>query len=74
MNEIPAKVIEALAFVRETGLTNMFDRPTVIEIVEFTGDQKAAAWLRENRHRYGEALMAMGRARKDGHEQFSVEQ
>lgn len=59
--QIPQNVIESLADVRASGLTNMFDRTTVIEIIEYWGDDpETTAWLNKHRDRYMDALNAMG--------------
>jgi hypothetical protein len=57
MMEIPANVAKALKGIRASGVTNMFDRATVIRYVdEIDGD--AAAFLRENKDRYISILEA----------------
>ena len=65
--EIPESVIAALAKVRETGLTNMLDRPAVVELVEFLdtpGCADAAEWLEKATPRaYMAALNEMGARR-----------
>jgi len=55
---IPAVVWEGLEAVRQSGLTNMLDRPRVIEIAELWGYDETAEWLRENRTRYAEGIFA----------------
>ena len=55
---IPAAVFEGLEAVRRSGLTNMFDRPRVIEIAELWGYDETAAWLREHRKQYCEGIFA----------------
>lgn len=58
---IPQNVLEALLEVRNSGLTNMFGRSTVIELCSsLVEDYAAADWLLENKSRYMEALNAMG--------------
>lgn len=58
---IPQNVIDTLAAVRESGLTNMFARSTVISLADaITEDAEAVGWLIENKSRYMEALEAMG--------------
>jgi len=47
---IPAAVFDGLEAVRRSGLTNMLDRPRVIEIAELWGYDATAAWLRVNRN------------------------
>ncbi|HEY3379235.1 MAG TPA: DUF5049 domain-containing protein [Armatimonadota bacterium] len=46
---VPAVVLEGLEAVRQSGYTNMLDRPRVIELAEMMGYEETAAWLRENR-------------------------
>lgn len=58
---IPEFVIEALAVVRESGLTNMFARGVVIDLVGDIDEPEAFNWLVENKDRYMDALMAMGK-------------
>ena len=58
---IPQSVINALAIVRESGLINMFDRNGVITLIVGDDDYEAADWLLENKPRYMEALMEMGK-------------
>ena len=55
---IPAAVYDGLEAVRRSGLTNMLDRPRVIEIAELWGYDETAAWLRENRRLYAEGIFA----------------
>ena len=61
MNEtIPEEVLDALEVVRSGGMTNMLDRNFVLQLIE---DDEAEVWLRENKSRYMEALIAMGNKR-----------
>ncbi|MHB9131183.1 MAG: DUF5049 domain-containing protein [Armatimonadota bacterium] len=53
---IPANVYEGLEAVRQSGLTNMFDRPRVIEIAECWGYEETADWLRANRDLYAQGI------------------
>jgi hypothetical protein len=55
---IPAAVWEGLEAVRRSGLTNMLDRPRVIEIAELWGYDETAKWLRANRKAYAEGIFA----------------
>jgi hypothetical protein len=57
---IPQEVIDALAAVRESGVTNMFDRQAVIHWCNLSDRYVAVTWLYGNRNRYIEALNAMG--------------
>jgi len=53
---IPAAVFDGLEAVRRSGLTNMLDRPRVIEIAELWGYDQTAAWLRVNRTLYAQGI------------------
>jgi hypothetical protein len=57
---IPQEVIEALAAVRENGVTNMFDRQAVIHWCDLSHRYVAVTWLYSNGNRYIEALNALG--------------
>lgn len=60
--EIPETVLQALEAVRAGGLTNMYHRSFVIELVdEF--NEEAAGWLRFHDRDYMTALRAMGERR-----------
>ena len=62
--EIPKYVLDGLETVRSSGLTNMLDRPTVIDIMFSLDYNDAASWLDLNKKEYMEALMQMGQLRK----------
>ena len=53
---IPAAVLQDLEIIRRSGVTNMLDRPRVIEIAEMMGEDETAAWLRANRDQYSVGL------------------
>lgn len=53
---IPADVFEGLEAVRRSGLTNMLDRPRVIEIAELWGYDETAEWLRTHRRDYATGI------------------
>lgn len=55
---IPAAVYEGLEAVRQSGYTNMFDRPRVIELAEMMGYDETAAWVQVHRDRYAAGLFA----------------
>ena len=63
---IPADVFEGLEAVRRSGLTNMLDRPSVIEIADLWGYGETAEWLRNNRGRYAEGIFAGFVAEEEG--------
>jgi len=65
---IPESVLNALEDVRESGMTNMFARETVIFYVDALGEDEAdqfeaVTWLNDNDDRYMEALNEMGARR-----------
>jgi len=53
---VPRAVREGIEAVRLSGLTNMLDRPRVAEITEAMGFDEAAAWVREHRDLYAQAI------------------
>lgn len=55
---IPAAVYAGLEAVRQSGLSNMLDRPRVIELAEMMGYDETADWLRANRTAYSEGVFA----------------
>lgn len=58
---IPQFVLDALALVRASGITNMMDREAVIFLCEMDGNLRAATWLqRASSTQYLAALALMG--------------
>jgi len=55
---IPAAVYEGLEAVRQSGLSNMLDRPRVIELAEMMGYDETAAWVRDHRSEYARLIFA----------------
>ncbi len=53
---VSEEVFEGLEAVRRSGITNMFDRPRVIEIAEMMGYDETAEWLVSNRNLYSQGL------------------
>ncbi len=53
---ISADVFAGLEAVRESGLTNMLDRPMVIELAELWGYDATAQWLREHKTSYARGI------------------
>ncbi len=49
---VPRTVLDGIDRVRESGLTNMLDRPRVAHLAEFFGYEDSAAWIREHRAEY----------------------
>ena len=65
---IPENVLEALASIRQSGITNMLVVTTVIRLVDEM-DEEAADWLRSNPTLYMEALNQMGAQANGGSEE-----
>ncbi len=61
---IPDYVLEVLASIRQSAVTNMLDQKRVIALAD-VADEEAADWLRSNPLLYMEALNEMG-ARENG--------
>jgi hypothetical protein len=55
---VSAAVYEGLEAVRQSGETNMFDRPRVIELAEMMGYDETADWVRDHRSEYAQLLFA----------------
>ena len=55
---VPVAVYEGLEAVRQSGETNMFDRPRVIELAEMMGYDETADWVRDHRSEYARLLFA----------------
>jgi hypothetical protein len=53
---VPREVFEGIEAVRQSGLTNMLDRPAVAEIAEAMGFEESARWVREHRDLYARAI------------------
>ncbi len=47
--QVPAEVLKGLEAVRQSGLTNMLDRPRVAFLAEEMGFSEAATWIRAHR-------------------------
>lgn len=54
------RVARAIAEVRKTNATNMFDRTVVIEIMDMLGYEEEANYLKEDLSRYGNLLRKSG--------------
>ena len=53
---IGGAVFEGLEEVRLSGLTNMLDRPRVIELARMMGYDETAEWLSEHRSEYAQLI------------------
>ena len=56
MLQVPQYVVDAVIEVGDSGETNMFDRPRVIQIMSDTGKWEAANWLLEHKKDYGHII------------------
>ena len=54
--EVSEEVLEGLDAVRESGQTNMFDRPVVIKLAEQMGFRATANWIRDHHKEYTEGI------------------
>jgi len=63
--KVPNEVLKGLMAVRESGLTNMFDRPVVIKIAEEMGFEEAADWVMAHRKEYAEGIFRGFEAEED---------
>ena len=59
-NTIKVSIARDIAKVRETGLTNMFDRIRVIEILEIMGYEDSVEYLTNHKADYMELLKLSG--------------
>ena len=53
---VSAAVWQGLEAVKDSGVTNMLDRPTVIKIAEFLGFHETARWIEGHHGQYAEGL------------------
>ncbi len=53
---VPASVWQGLEAVKNSGLTNMLDRPAVIKIAEALGFLETARWIEDNPGQYSEGI------------------
>ena len=53
---VPAAVWRGLEAVKDSGTTNMLDRPAVIKIAEFLGFHETARWIEAHHGPYSEGL------------------
>jgi Mg/Co/Ni transporter MgtE len=54
--QVTSDVLDGLKAVRDSGTTNMFDRPRVIEILEEMGFDQAAVWVNEHKEEYSRGI------------------
>lgn len=53
---VPKNVLDGLEAVRQSGLTNMLDRPVVARLTEEMGFEDAAEWVEAHRKEYAEGI------------------
>lgn len=53
---VPKAVLDGLEAVRQSGLTNMLDRPVVARLAMEFGFDEAALWIEEHRDLYAQGL------------------
>ena len=53
---VPKAVLDGLEAVRQSGLTNMLDRPVVARLASEFGFERAARWVETHRKDYAEAI------------------
>ena len=53
---VPKVVYDGILAVRDSGLTNMLDRPRVIEILDEMGLDEASAWVASNKTEYSHGI------------------
>ena len=54
--KVPQKVLDGLMAVRDSGLTNMLDRPMVTRLARRMGFEDAADWVRTHPKEYAEGV------------------
>ena len=50
--KVPKAVLDGLEAVRQSGLTNMLDRPIVAELASEFGFEEAARWIKAHRREF----------------------
>lgn len=63
---VSAEVLEGLRAVREAGLTNMYDRRTVISNARAMGYQETADWIQDNPKDYVRGIREGFEEERDG--------
>jgi hypothetical protein len=62
---VPKDVLDGLEVVRQSGLTNMLDRPVVARLAEEMGFEDAARWIEAHRKEYAEGIFRGFEAEED---------
>ena len=53
---VPNEVLKGVIAVRDSGLTNMLDRPVVVQLAAEMGFDEAAHWIKTRRKEYAEGI------------------
>ena len=62
---VPNEVLKGIIAVRDSGLTNMLDRPTVAQLAEEMGFEETAQWVKTHRKEYAEGVFCGFEGQKD---------
>jgi hypothetical protein len=54
--KVPKVVLDGLEAVRQSGLTNMLDRPVVAQLAAELGFESAARWIKTHRRESAEGI------------------
>lgn len=54
--EVTEEVLQGIRAVRDSGLTNMLDRPQVVALLRELGYEEAAVWVSEHRDLYARGI------------------
>jgi hypothetical protein len=63
---VSREVFAGLEAVRQSGLTNMFDRPVVIQLAETMGFAETARWVQAHRDLYAAGIFQGFEVEVDG--------
>ena len=56
--KIPKPVFDGITAVRDSGLTNMLDRPEVVRLLNANKNFEAAQWVNDHRSEYANGIFA----------------
>jgi len=62
---VAREVLDGLEAVRESGMTNMLNRPVVARLAEEMGFEEAARWIEDHRKEYAEGIFRGFEAQED---------
>ena len=62
---VPKKVLDGLEAVRESGFTNMLDRPVVIELARQMGFDETARWIEDHHKEFAQCIFHSVEAQED---------